>query len=222
MNSAAQSPSPRPALTASADVGDRGGDDAESDDLHHVSLSFSVARAVASLYEVTGEVALGQRFGLALLGGFGNLETKHPDYSQTIQLHGKEFGAQARVYLIGGFDHGLMLGGEALRIWAEASPTPVTDPSLITINGVRASDNAMLSGNGTLTGLGAFIGYKVIASFGLTFDAKLGYQKLTLDGSGQISGDASVGGQLIPVTEARDIHESRGVPLFNLNLGWSI
>lgn len=219
--SRSESGSPGPATDPGA-IGDSGGEEAETDDLHHVSLSFSVARAVASLYEVTGEVALGQRFGVALLGGLGSLEAKHPDYSQTMNLHGKELGAQARVYLIGGFDHGLMLGGEALRIWAEASPTPVTDPSLVTINGVRASDNAVLTGDGTLTGLGVFVGYKVIASFGLTFDAKLGYQKLTLDATGRVSGDASVGGRLIPVAESRDIHESRGVPLFNLNLGWSI
>jgi hypothetical protein len=187
-----------------------------------VSVSFSVARAVASLYEVTGEVALGRHFGIAVLGGVGSLETKHPEYDQTVELHGKELGAQARVYVLGGFDHGLMLGGEALRIWADVSPTEVTDPDVVTINGVRYGGKATLSGEGTLTGLAAFIGYKVVASFGLTFDAKLGWQSLTLTGTGRLAGEAPVNGQTVPISESGAIRENRGVPLFNLNLGWSI
>lgn len=181
-----------------------------------------MARAVASLYEVTAEVGIGEHLGLAALGGFGSLDTKHPSYAQTIHLEGKELGAQVRVYVLGTFDHGLMLGGEALRIWAEAPATKVSDPSVVTINGVQYSGEATLTGDGTLTSLGAFIGYKVIASFGLTFDAKLGWQKLTLRGSGTLASQALVGGQLQPLAETATIRESRSVPLFNLNLGWSI
>lgn len=192
------------------------------DDAHYVSLSFSVARAVASLYEVTGEVALGRHFGLALLGGVGSLEAKHPEYDQTVELTGKELGAQARIYVLGSFDHGLMLGGEALQIWADVSPTQVTDPAVVTINGMPYGGTATLSGEGTLTGLAAFIGYKVIASFGLTLDAKLGWQSLTLTGTGRIAGEAPINGQSVPVSESGTIRENRGVPLFNLNLGWSI
>lgn len=201
---------------------DSGNSDDNDDGAHYVSLSFSLARAVASLYEVTGEVALGRHFGLALLGGVGSLETKHPQYDQTVELSGKELGAQARIYLLGGFDHGLMLGGEVLRVWADLAPTEVTDPSVVTIDGRTYGGTAMLNGTGTLTGLGAFIGYKVIASFGLTFDAKLGWQSLTLAGTGSLSGEAPINGQNVRVSETGAIRESRGVPLFNLNLGWSI
>jgi len=193
-----------------------------NDDAHYVSLSFSVARAVASLNEVTGEVALGRHFGLAILGGVGSLETKHPEYHQPVRMIGRERGAQARIYLLGGFDHGLMLGGEVLRVWADLAPTEVHDPSIVTINGQTYGGTAMLNGTGTLTGLGAFIGYKVIAPFGLTLDAKLGWQTLTLAGTGRISGEAPINGQNVPVSETGAIRESRGVPLFNLNLGWSI
>lgn len=205
-----------------SDIADTARSDDQTDDDHYVSLSFSVVRAVASLYEVTGEVALGRNFGLAVLGGVGSLETKHPEYDQQVHLKGKEFGAQARVYVLGGFDHGLMLGGEALRVWADVSPTQVTDPAIVTINGMRYGGTATLSGEGTLTGLAAFIGYKVIASFGLTLDAKLGWQSLTLEGTGQLSGEAPINGQNVPVSESGAIRENRGVPLFNLNLGWSI
>jgi hypothetical protein len=207
---------------AQSEVEDVARTDEDSEDEHYVSLSFSVARAVASLYEVTGEVALGRHFGVALLAGVGSLETKHPEYDQKVQLEGKELGAQARVYVLGGFDHGLMLGGEALRIWADVSPTEVTDPSIVTINGMRYGGTATLSGEGTLTGLAAFIGYKVVASFGLTLDAKLGWQNLTLTGTGQLSGEAPINGQNVAVSESGAIRENRGVPLFNLNLGWSI
>lgn len=210
-----------PSSTPPQDI-PRSNESDESDDDHYVSISFSVARAVASLYEVTGEVALGRHFGLALLGGLGSLETKHPEYDQNVELNGRELGAQARVYVLGGFDHGLMLGGEALRIWADVSPTEVTDPAIVTINGMRYGGTATLSGEGTLTGLAAFIGYKVIASFGLTLDAKLGWQNLTLTGTGQIAGEAPINGRTVPVSESGAIRENRGVPLFNLNLGWSI
>ena len=145
---------------------------------------------------------MGRNFGLAVLGGVGSLETKHPEYDQQVHLKGKEFGAQARVYVLGGFDHGLMLGGEALRVWADVSPTQVTDPAIVTINGMRYGGTATLSGEGTLTGLAAFIGYKVIASFGLTLDAKLGWQSLTLEGTGQLSGEAPINSQNVPVSES--------------------
>jgi hypothetical protein len=187
---------------------------------HAVSLTFSAARVIASLYEVTGEIALGDHVGLAVLAGLGSLDVKHPSYPATINLEGKELGAQARVYVLGDFDHGLMLGGELLRIWAEASSTRVMDS--VTINGVRYDGTALLGGEGTLTGLGAFVGYKVVASFGLTFDAKLGWQKLTLDGSGSLTGEAVVNGQTQQRSETKSIRESENVPLFNLNLGWSI
>ncbi len=192
----------------------------DENSLHYVSLTFSAARAVASLYEVTGEVRLGERIGLAALAGFGSLDAKHPSYPQTIHLSGRELGAQARIYVIGDFDHGLMLGGELLRIWAEASPTRVNDS--VTINGMRYEGTALLSGEGTLTGVGAFIGYKVTAGFGLTFDAKLGWQKVTLDGTGSMTGQAVVNGITEQRSRSESIHESRHVPLFNLNLGWSI
>ncbi len=192
----------------------------EKPSTHTLSLTFSAARVIASLYEVTGEVAIGDHIGLAVLGGLGSLDVKHPSYPATINLEGKELGAQARVYVLGDFDHGLMLGGELLRIWAEASSTRVTDS--VTINGVRYDGTALLGGEGTLTGLGAFVGYKVVASFGLTFDAKLGWQKLTLDGSGSLMGEAVVNGQTQQRSETKSIRETENVPLFNLNLGWSI
>ncbi len=225
--SPAPEPDPTPAIQPAGDSGARAQPEwidetpaADENSLHYVSLTFSAARAVASLYEVTGEVRLGERIGLAAIAGFGSLDAKHPSYPQTIHLSGRELGAQARIYAIGDFDHGLMLGGELLRIWAEASPTRVNDS--VTINGVRYEGTALLSGEGTLTGVGAFIGYKVTASFGLTFDAKLGWQKLTLDGTGSMTGQAVVNGITEERSQSESIHESRNVPLFNLNLGWSI
>src|SRR5690606_36320382 len=81
--------------------------DEDEDGLHRLALTFSAARAVASLYEVTAEVRLGERIGLAALGRLGSLDAKHPSYPQTIHLSGRELGAQARVYVIGSLDHGL-------------------------------------------------------------------------------------------------------------------
>lgn len=187
---------------------------------HSLSLTFSAARVLASLYEVTAEVALGDHVGVALLGGLGGMDAEHPSYPYTVRLTGRELGAQARVYVLGDFDDGLMLGGEALWIWADATPTRITDS--VVVNGVRHNGTALLSGDGTLTGLGAFIGYKMTAKFGLTLDIKLGWQRLLFKGSGSMAGEAMVNGQRERRTERTSIRESLNIPLFNLNLGWSI
>lgn len=205
-----------------ADRGMTETDSAPGDTLgtHSLSLTFSAARVLASLYEVTAEVALGDNVGIALLGGLGGMDAEHPSYPYTVHLTGRELGAQARVYVLGDFDDGLMLGGEALWIWADATPTRVTDS--VVVNGVRYNGTALLSGDGTLTGLGAFIGYKMTAKFGLTFDVKLGWQRLLFKGTGSMAGEAVVNGQRERRTEHTSIRESLNVPLFNLNLGWSI
>jgi hypothetical protein len=192
----------------------------DSSTTHSLSLTFSAARAIASLYEVTAEVALGDNVSIALLGGLGGMDAEHPSYPYSIRLSGRELGAQARVYVLGDFDDGLMLGGEAAWVWADATPTLVTDS--VVVNGVRYNGTALLSGEGTLTGLGAFIGYKMTAKFGLTFDVKLGWQRLLFKGTGRMTGEAMVNGQRQRRTEDASIRESLNVPLFNLNLGWSI
>lgn len=93
-----------------------------------------------------------------------------------------EVGGQGRYYPIGDFDHGLQVGGEVLAIFVSDS-------------------NAA----GLGLSVGPFLGYKIAARFGLTFDIQLGAQAYVVGAS---SGTSSA-------------RESAVGPLLNINLGWS-
>ncbi len=157
-----------------------------------------------------------ERLSVAVLGGVGGFDVPLSQLGENVHVTGKELGGQARVYLFGNFDHGLTIGGEYLRLWAEADPInveAVPPPPL-------PPGDAVLTGEATLTGLGAFLGYKYTSSFGATFDAKLGIQKVTADGEGQVSGD--VGPEYPTLTESETFHYDQLVPLVNVNVGWAI
>lgn len=90
-----------------------------------------------------------------------------------------ELGAQGRYYPVGDFDHGMQLGAEVLGV-----------------GGGDDGDTAVGAA------LGPFLGYKIAARFGLTFEGQLGVQYATVRANG---GDSDAG----------------VAPLLNLNLGWS-
>lgn len=195
---------------------------------HRVAATFSLARAFllpavlpndvkdAALYEGTIEVKVFERFSLAVMGGLGSFDIPLSQLGENVHVTGKELGGQARVYLFGDFDHGLSIGGEYLRVWAEADPINVEaipPPPL-------PPGTGLLTGEATLSGLGGFVGYKIIASFGLTFDAKLGVQHLTADGKGTVSGE--IGPGYPTLTESESFHFEQLVPLVNVNVGWAI
>lgn len=198
---------------------DEGPSDRNSSDTHHLAVSFSVARVFASLYEVTAELRLAERLSIAALAGLGEFEANLSQFraslpqqaqssfseaDERVHLKGREFGGQARFYVIGGFDHGLFVGGELLRVWAETAP------------------GDLVQGSGTLTGSGAFLGYKVTAGFGLMFDVKVGIQKLSVVGEGTATGEVTYMGQTQIVSASDSIDEERTLPLLNVNLGWAI
>ncbi len=95
-----------------------------------------------------------------------------------------ELGAQLRYYMWGDFDGGLQLGAEVVYVGATSDEVSAVAQGLT---------------------LGPFIGYKYVAGFGLTFDAQVGAQYITLRGE---SGS---------VTE----EDSDIIPLVNLNVGWT-
>ena len=97
-------------------------------------------------------------------------------------------GAQARYYLLGDFRHGLQVGAELIYIYAGYD-----DPDIeVTAGGVST---------------GPFVGYKIAADFGLTFDAQLGFQYQFI-GARDANSSATAS-------------ESSLAPLLNLNVGWS-
>lgn len=200
----------------------------DDDETHRLAVTFSLARAFllpavvpkdvknTALYEGTLELKVFERLSVAVLGGVGGFDIPLTQLGENVHVTGKELGGQARVYLLGDFDHGLMIGAEYLRLWAEADPITVEavpPPPLPPGNGV-------LTGEATLTAMGAFLGYKITAGFGLTCDAKLGIQKLTADGKGTVSGE--VGPGYPTLTESETFHYDQLVPLINVNVGWAI
>lgn len=70
-------------------------------------------------------------------------------------------------------------------------------------------NNTNITGTGQGIGIGPFIGYKVAASFGLTFVAQLGAQY-------NIATAEATDGTTTETDSASGIG-----PLLNLNLGWS-
>ena len=104
-----------------------------------------------------------------------------------------ELGAQGNYYLIGGFDHGMQLGAELLYTYSSGD----------------VSEDISFSGTGLA--FGPYVGYKVAAGFGLTFNIQAGGAVMLARGSAEDkssgqSGSGTGGGIL---------------PILNINLGWS-
>lgn len=146
----------------------------------HVSITLSPVHLFLPFVEVTGEGRVLDKLGVAGIAGVGA--------TQGYSLF--EVGAQGRYYAVGSFDHGMELGAEALVIRAGGSPSGAT------ASGVGVS-------------VGPFIGYKIAARFGLTFDMQVGVQYSS------VSAQASNG------STTETAQDGGLAPLVNLNLGWS-
>ena len=163
-----------------------------ADELHMLAITISPIHLAFPLVELTGEYRLNPKMGAALIGGFGSIS----DASNTYSLW--EVGAQFRYYALGDFDHGMQLGAELVHLGISTS----------------SSDSGVdMSASGAGTTVGGFVGYKVAASFGLTFDMQLGYQYI------MVAAEAEAQAGEISATAEKE--ESEGGVLLNLNLGWS-
>lgn len=147
---------------------------------HEVSITFSPVHLLLPLGEVTGEFRLHDRIGVAATLGAGK-----PEGLTTL-----EAGVSGRFYPVGDFDHGMQLGLETqvVEMWGEVS-------------GVEASGSGFTAG--------PFIGYKIAARFGLTFEIQTGAQY-------QYASARATDG----TNSASDSQTSLGF-LLNLQLGWS-
>jgi hypothetical protein len=163
-----------------------------ADTQHQVAVTFSPLHLVSPIVELTGEFRLHDKFSVAAIAGVGSITTEVPDGSteEEKSFSAWELGGQGRFYLLGDFDHGMQLGVELLYVNVDF-------------------DEADVSGTGNGLALGPFIGYKVSAGFGLTFDAQLGFQYLAA------TAEASSG------TDSASASDSTTIPLLNLNLGWA-
>jgi hypothetical protein len=146
----------------------------------HVSITFSPVHVFLATAEVTGEGRVLDKLGVAGILGVGV-----PSGVTTVEV-----GASGRYYVVGSFDPGMQLGAELLYVHASLRE-----------GGVVATGDA--------GAFGPFVGYKIAARFGLTFETQLGVQYRVV--SARVTEGA-------PSTTASD---DGLIALLNLNLGWS-
>lgn len=147
-----------------------------------VSLTFSPFHLLLPVFEVTGEVRAGERIGVAIIGGYGSISDR------IARWHVYEVGGQFRYYAIGDFNQGFQVGAEVLHVGVSSDAT-----------------NIRVAGAGNGVAAGPFVGYKLTAWGGFTFDVQGGLQYMFAIASSD--GESAEGRAIIP--------------LLNLNLGWS-
>lgn len=161
---------------------------------HDFTVTWAPIRLIIPIFELTGEYRVHDDIGVSVTLGGG----KRTLLVSNTEIPGAELegGAQARYYVLGSFSHGMELGVEALYEYVRfEEPLPA---------------NVLAVAAGGLTA-GPFVGYKVAAGFGLTFEAQLGARYLLLDPP--VTGSSSVS----PIGD----ESSRWLPLLHLNVGWS-
>ncbi len=166
----------------------------KSEEGNIVSITISPVHLVLPVFELMGEYRLQDKIGAAVIVGFGSIEIDPILGGPPTSFSIFEGGAQLQYYLLGNFDHGMQLGAEAVFVQVSGSV-------------------------GTVTGLGQglvagpYIGYKVAADVGFTFNAQLGYQVGLISASAEDTSDGS--------SSSASGEESASGPLLNLNVGWS-
>ncbi len=156
---------------------------------HIFSATFGPILLFIPALELNGEYRVLDKLGVAAVLGYGSWATDLEGDSRVQQF---QLGTQANYYVLGDFDHGLHLGAH--------------------LEGRRATlstDDATAAANGLL--VGGLAGYKVAASFGLTFMLQAGYAFAFVSATG-----SDTAGQ---VQISQD--DSSGLPLLRINLGWS-
>ena len=139
---------------------------------HTFSLTNSPLQLLLPVMEVTGEYRLDDRIGFGGIGSIG------ASFGIPVAAIGPTF----RYYPVGDFDHGMQLGADLQFVVAATE----VNGRIITATGA---------------GFGPFIGYKIAARFGLTFEIQGGVGVTGVQGGGETF--------ITPL------------PVLNLNLGWS-
>ncbi len=144
---------------------------------HSIAITFSPFHAIGGVAEIAVEGKLGRRFGLAGIVGGGSSSV-----SKSTRAPLLEAGISPRWYLVGHFDHGLQLGAEVMGAmsWNDSA-------TAVSVAGIP------------------YVGYKVTAPVGFTFETQLGcgYRLALAQGGGASATKSEV------------------APLLNLNFGWA-
>jgi len=142
----------------------------EPRELRRAYVSFSPVHLVFPVVELTAEVRLHPRIGIAAIGGFGNVK------ASGLSIPIWEAGGQFVAYPVGDFDHGMQLGAEALYMGASAQKS-------------EAGTTVTASAAGLSTG--AFVGYKLATRVGFTFNLQAGVAYLTASGDAKATGSSA-------------------------------
>lgn len=148
-----------------------------------VTLSFSPVHLFYPMVEVAAEAKLVPKMGVAIILGAGRYGSLGRSVAATSVY---EAGGQFNYYMLDNFD-GLHAGVEVVYV-------RFTDTDQNTIGGNSAT-------------LGAYVGFKAVASFGATFVAQGGFAVSAYNGQDTNTNTTGTDGRIFP--------------LLNLNLGWS-
>jgi hypothetical protein len=124
------------------------------------SVTFSPIHLVFPVAELSAEIRVAPKMGVAVIGGVGTVTPTNSDESVFVY----EVGLSPRYYVVGDFRQGVELGVEAVYLHAS------TD------------DQFMTTASAQGLAIGPYIGYKWVAKMGLTLEAQLGAAYLTLRG----------------------------------------
>lgn len=162
--------------------------------VRHFSLTMSPIHLALPMFEVQGEVLVVRHFGVAAILGVGSItaESTDPEIDGE-QLSAYEAGLQLVGYPLRPFSW-LQLGAEVL--WLQVEGEDLTSQNL--------------SGSGSGTAIGPFVGFKGVTRGGFTGFAQVGFQSVVAHA--EASDDAG---------NTDSASESGIIPLLNLNLGWS-
>jgi hypothetical protein len=163
---------------------------AEKED-RRVYLSLSPVHLLLAMGEVTGEVRVHRKIGVAGIAGFG----KPKDGATDTRYTAWELGGQVVTYPVGHFDHGMQLGVEALYAG---------------VAGDTSVGNTRISSSAQGFAVGPMVGYKLATDVGFSFNVQGGIAYFAS------AAEASGGG-----TSATASTSPRAIPILNLNLGWS-
>jgi hypothetical protein len=134
----------------------------------HASVTFSPIHLILPAAELTLEVAVDPKFGVAAIGAIGSVQP----VGSNDRVFVYEVGVSPRYYVVGNFRQGVELGAEALYVHASAD---------------NQFSGSTLKAEGLA--LGPYAGYKWVSSFGLTLEAQLGVSYFVI--RGDVSDDTS-------------------------------
>jgi hypothetical protein len=124
-----------------------------------VSLTLSTIHLLLPVVELTGELRLGTKGGVALIAGGGWITDTASDGTK-VTFRVWELGSQLRYYITGNFRRGMQVGAEVLYLHVNGSLADIT-------------------GVGQGLALGPFFGWKTTSYVGFTFEVQGGVEIVT-------------------------------------------